>query len=631
MGKTLRFASASLLTSIFATAWLSGCRDSSTDLVGNDPNPIVKKVQADAGADTTVTVGDSVVLRGRTASGSGGVKKWEWDIGNKGAFAVVTGGDTVIQAGSSPEILENVLRVTGEAGDTDLDTMIVTVLGGPLQALAGEDTIVTPADSVWLRGEGKGGSGSRYKLEWDIGGSNAFQAVSGDTLIVVDKRAGFQFNILRVTDDSGHVALDTMRVTMKDDLPVVHLKISDRLTASGGAKYLEALTEDMGRIVEWEWDLGEGSYSEGKRDTVFFAMRPDGDTLLCKIRVTDDDGNQVADSLRFVKSHWMTGEKVAILADGSSSGNPVVGKSYTAAGWQGKVFQAGFIRTGVRDPYGSISNSRFRNNAASYDPVSKTWKTEVPLPLPIFGNRLVDFKGTLLSIGGRSAESPAGVGLVYEYTPGYSDWYERRNMPKGLQAGAAAVYGGSIYYFGFMNVWNDVAFDKAPPGIDAISIYRYDAETDVWTPNGTAKLPRPITGGYVWRILGAVAGPDGIYVVFSSDYTRHYLYRYLPDGNEWAEVGYLDEMAQNFGVAAMDGEVFLLGGNAGEAWDAIHHRVAPANLKEMFTYGLDTHAWKLRSGPNLNHYNASPVVVDGVLYDLSDDFTLEIYAPSGTP
>lgn len=81
---------------------------------------------ADAGRDTSVLAGSTLILHANGKDGFGPIAKREWQIGDQ-AFQVVTQVDTRVPAPASPGSMPYVLRVTDSDGLTAVDTVLVTV------------------------------------------------------------------------------------------------------------------------------------------------------------------------------------------------------------------------------------------------------------------------------------------------------------------------------------------------------------------------------------------------------------------------------------------------------------------------------------------------------------------------
>ena len=101
---------------------------------------------ADAGADQTVSGGETVTLDGSGSSdGEGAIATWQWSH-ESGPAASLNGGDTASPTFAAPNTAGDIvleLTVTDEAGNEATDTVTITVDALPV-ADAGDDQSVAP-------------------------------------------------------------------------------------------------------------------------------------------------------------------------------------------------------------------------------------------------------------------------------------------------------------------------------------------------------------------------------------------------------------------------------------------------------------------------------------------------------
>ncbi len=123
---------------------------------------------------------------------------------------------------------------------------------------AGKDTTVSIKDTVRLHGSATQQFGTITEWAWDIGDGGTFKETSkGDTIIIAPATENLNFLcILRVMDDDGNVAKDTMKITVLQDVPIAFagpdttILITDTIHLHGTA------TQQFGFITKWEWDIG---------------------------------------------------------------------------------------------------------------------------------------------------------------------------------------------------------------------------------------------------------------------------------------------------------------------------------------------------------------------------------------
>jgi hypothetical protein len=591
----------SLLHSALFSAGLmaiSGCVQDGGDKKPADTHSHTHPLLPDAGPDTTVSIGDSIELRGRAHPESAPIWSWEWDVGNTGTFLNRVNGDIVISVPSSPGTMENVLRVVAEDGRIALDTMRIQILVGKPVANAGRDTSVTLRDKVQLRGHARS-FGRIVKWEWDVEGTGNFVTSSRDTDVVALDHFGLMFPVLRVTDDLGQTDLDSLQVTVVNDFPVVRVSIRQRSRLEGGGMLLQGAVSDLGHIAKWEWDLGNGTFVPGGNDTAYRPTQPEGELVRVRVRVTDDDGNLDLDTGSFVKTNWELHSKLDAFT--MIEPNTIVNQSsYSLANWGGKLFIAGFQATYSLRPDGELVGEKVTTSALSFDTATQRWTREDPNPEPAIGNVLVSIGDRLFSVGGRTIHSQVGDGLLYEYIPAIKGWFQRRNLPKGLEAGAPVVLDGTLYYFGFIG------------DTRTTQVWKYGEQTDSWENVGGYSLSA--TGS--WKINGVVAIGGGLYLC-ASDESNMSVFRFSPEDRSWAALEGRFRRYEHLAPAAVGNRIYFLGGD-----------LEGGRVPVMLVYDILSHEWK-HLPPSTSHpqWYATPIALNGEIYNLAEDFAVEVYTP----
>jgi len=139
-------------------------------------------------------------------------------------------------------------------------------------------------------------------MEWGLAGTGAFATtITGDTILVAPETPTVIRYVLRVEDNDGNVLADTVVVNVIQDVPVANAG-ADTTVGRGDTVYLHGSksTERYGRIVKYEWDIGNtGAFGQcANGDTSFIVpdrFRFDG--MPCVLRVTDDDRNATFDTM----------------------------------------------------------------------------------------------------------------------------------------------------------------------------------------------------------------------------------------------------------------------------------------------------------------------------------------------
>jgi type 1 glutamine amidotransferase/PKD repeat protein len=103
-----------------------------------------------------------------------------------------------------------------------------------------------------------------------------------------------KFNsVLRVTDDSGAAAADTVEVSVVQDIPVVYA--GPKVVKPPGAVSLTgSASQRFGTIVMYKWDFdGDGIYDDSSATTAYLTHTySDENAYLARLYVRDDDGNE---------------------------------------------------------------------------------------------------------------------------------------------------------------------------------------------------------------------------------------------------------------------------------------------------------------------------------------------------
>jgi formylglycine-generating enzyme required for sulfatase activity len=167
-----------------------------------------------AGADTAVSIRDTIRLHGAATSASGEIAAYEWDIGATGHFNRAGADTTCIAPDTANPRFACVLRAWDSFDRISTDTAWVTVLRDKPIVDAGGDQVVWTGASFTLDPVATDSFGTIGKWEWDIGATGTFIDApdSGRYDGTAPREAGGLHCALRVTDDDGNQALDTLTI-----------------------------------------------------------------------------------------------------------------------------------------------------------------------------------------------------------------------------------------------------------------------------------------------------------------------------------------------------------------------------------------------------------------------------------
>jgi DNA-binding CsgD family transcriptional regulator len=184
-----------------------------------------------------------------------------------------------------------------------------------------------------------------------------------------------------------------------------------------------------------------------------------------------------------------------------------------------------------------------------YNPKANTWTEAAPLPVAVCGYALTVFDGRLYVIGGWNGTR--FVPTVQKYDPTQDTWMLRAELPYPLGFAAAGTIGETIYIAGGYDGTREMAETLA-----------YDPRYDTWLPRAPMKVGRAGAGGAVVGAELYVIGGGWLGSVLTNE-------KYNPETDTWSvfETPVLGQW-RNLGVAALDAEVYAVGG-----WNGTYMRI----------------------------------------------------------
>ncbi len=189
-----------------------------------------------------------------------------------------------------------IVKAIDDDSNVVFDTTYVSVIEGkPVVAASVETARVSVGDVVNLHATASDSLGTIVSWEWKSGLDGVFVASSPNSSYSVAvptvSNPLYPF-VVRVTDDDGNSAYDTVFVDVVLDVPVVQLGNDTTITKKTAVSFTAVITQEFGAIERYHWDFnGDGviddSTSASNADWVFTSTGVD--TL--KLTVYDDDGN----------------------------------------------------------------------------------------------------------------------------------------------------------------------------------------------------------------------------------------------------------------------------------------------------------------------------------------------------
>ncbi len=229
-----------------------GCTDADTVNVIVSILPI-----ANAGPDTAICAGDSVVIGG-SPTGNAGAAPYSY------SWTPTTGlnDPTAANPIASPAATTTyIVLVTDANTNTDTDTMIVTVCANPI-ADAGADTTILLGNSTTLGGSPSASGGAApYVYAW-LPATDLDDAAAANPLATPADTTTY---VLMITDSKGCSDTDTVIVYVNSlNMPPTAIVSAN---PNGGAAPLlvqftgSGSTDTNGTIVSYAWDFGDGNSS----------------------------------------------------------------------------------------------------------------------------------------------------------------------------------------------------------------------------------------------------------------------------------------------------------------------------------------------------------------------------------
>jgi N-acetylneuraminic acid mutarotase len=239
------------------------------------------------------------------------------------------------------------------------------------------------------------------------------------------------------------------------------------------------------------------------------------------------------------------------------------------AAYQGKIYVIGGT-VGVT----TALVSEFTGSVEVYDPVTDTWETKTPMPTPRADLRASVADGKIYLIGGKErwGDDPLyhelDVNEVYD--PISDSWTTASPMPVPVFGYASAVVSGKIYVFGGARQLRTGFNDLTCVGSTQV----YDVKNNTWTTK--ASLPAPLSFAVADDTCGLTA-PQRIYVVGGfdqSDYSDA-VHVYDVDRDRWGSGAAMPTSRGYLAMAVVDDVLYAIGGFNGGTWLATNEAFMP--------------------------------------------------------
>ncbi|SFV57328.1 Chitinase [hydrothermal vent metagenome] len=217
--------------------------------------------KANAGADKSITVNETITLIGKGTDSDGTIIDYEW---KKGSDVLAT----TASFDYTPSVVGKdtlTLTVTDNDGDFASDTVVITVnkvIEGnqPPKANAGKDQSVTVNSSIKLTGIGTDSDGTIVAYEWKKGS----KVLSTDaSFTYTPNKVGKDTLTFTVTDNDGSKTSDSVVITVNKGTSsnkplILTIKVNDRFD-----KFILAVKDDLGYNYNYNIDWGDGESTQG--------------------------------------------------------------------------------------------------------------------------------------------------------------------------------------------------------------------------------------------------------------------------------------------------------------------------------------------------------------------------------
>jgi hypothetical protein len=229
---------------------------------------------ANAGADQTITLPTNTIqLLGNGSDADGSISSYEWTkMAGPSTFSIVNSSSALLTINNLVEgVYKFQFNVTDDKGASAKDTVMVTVNAATILANvaptvnAGSDQSITlPTNSITVSGNGADSDGSISSYQWTkISGSSSYTIVnplSSASVISGLQEGIYQFQ-LKVTDDKGSIATDTLQITVNastnatiNQAPVADAGSDVTIVSSSSSVTLYGSgTDKDGKVTAYSW------------------------------------------------------------------------------------------------------------------------------------------------------------------------------------------------------------------------------------------------------------------------------------------------------------------------------------------------------------------------------------------
>jgi DNA-binding beta-propeller fold protein YncE len=277
---------------------------------GGGASPLERGLRADAGSDQTVSVGQEVILDGRSSQPRGGIVAFLWvqTDGTPVELSEPDAGRAVFAAPDEPGILSFSLVITDANGNTDVDEVTVRVRGpAPPRADAGADLSVLMSTEAQLDGTNSTDPDDDIEsYRWaQLEGTpvSLDDASAVDPTFVAPTVLGRLVFELTVADATGRSDTDEVQVYVTANVPPSAVAGDDQRAEAGQTVEVDGRgsfdPDGVIRGYQWRVTSGPSVALEASNSPVTRFEMPRGDgPIELELRVIDDAGAEGTDRVR---------------------------------------------------------------------------------------------------------------------------------------------------------------------------------------------------------------------------------------------------------------------------------------------------------------------------------------------
>jgi DNA-binding CsgD family transcriptional regulator len=252
-------------------------------------------------------------------------------------------------------------------------------------------------------------------------------------------------------------------------------------------------------------------------------------------------------------------------------------------------------------------------------PAAERWVELAPMPEPRLGFASAPFRfdgRSYMYLIGGEVDQQADASVL-RYDLDANTWVKFSAKPTAVVDAQAAVVGNRIFVPG----------GRTADGSVTTVLEAYDPQRDRWETLAPLPEPRASYG------LAAVEGKLYLFGGSDGNGPRAEVWQYSPDNDEWLPQSPLPAPATYLGVAVIDGQIFLIGGENASGLLTSHQRYSPAEEGNGNPYTIRAPLPEPRSRMGATTIGGFIFLVGGSAQSqaLFYDSTVDIWRSTDTP